>query len=235
MTVTSTARDRASATNPGMSPGFTATFSPIRAVPALPGAISTSAPSPASFQARACSRPPLPTTRTRREGPATGNDPFGNGERAGDDSDLRRRVVRSATSPEGSRLPEGGRDANRRSRSEEKEGRLPDPRVSADSASRRGVRADQPALLPEPSLRRRGKERWETCGWGRIRGPRALLDVDSHSPADTVGREFVKKITNSPRALNSLISVPMRWLVGGPSMFGGVRATKVREGFGLTW
>ena len=53
--------------SPSMSSTAIGRFSPIRAVPALPGAIKTLAPSAESFQAIACSRPPDPTTRTRFE------------------------------------------------------------------------------------------------------------------------------------------------------------------------
>ena len=66
-TVRSTLRRRATSSSPAMSVAATGTFSAIAAVPALPGATSTSAPSWVSFQAMACSRPPLPTTRTRRD------------------------------------------------------------------------------------------------------------------------------------------------------------------------
>src|SRR5688572_15216015 len=58
----------ASATRPGMSLAATGTFRHLAsaAVPALPGATSTSVTRGdcASFQARACSRPPPPMTRT---------------------------------------------------------------------------------------------------------------------------------------------------------------------------
>jgi hypothetical protein len=55
-----------------VSVAATGTFSAIAAVPALPGATSTSAPSWMSFQASACSRPPLPTTSTRRDAGTVG-------------------------------------------------------------------------------------------------------------------------------------------------------------------
>ena len=66
-TVRSMARLCANATNAGISSPVSGTFSAIAAVPALPGATNTSAPSRTSFQAIACSRPPEPITRTRRD------------------------------------------------------------------------------------------------------------------------------------------------------------------------
>ena len=231
MTVTSTARDRASSTNPGISPAFTATFSPIRAVPALPGAISTSAPSPASFQARACSRPPLPTTSTRREGPATRNDPFGNGERAGDDSDLRRRFVRSATLPERSRLPEGGRDANRRSRPEQKEGQLHHPRVSANSASRPRVGRTSRQPLPSPRSASGGRK------GGKHAGGAGFAASAPSSKLTAIAQPIQLKRV---REKNHKLSSSLVFVAFGPDTiahtgtFAGGPFTKVREGFGLT-
>jgi hypothetical protein len=83
----------------------------------------------------------------------------------------------------------------------EKEGQILNTLVSANAASRPGGRANQPTALPGPSLRRRERERWETYGWGWIRGLRALLDVDSHSPADTVGKRVREKNHKLPPSL----------------------------------
>ena len=52
---------------PSKSPTLILTLDPTSAVPALPGAMKTCVPSPwASFQAKACSRPPEPKTKILR-------------------------------------------------------------------------------------------------------------------------------------------------------------------------